>query len=167
MPKIESEISKSNLKIIEASKNQEKNETTCNCRVKTSCPVEGKYLSRSVIYKATVTHNNKEFHYIGSTARDFKIRYNEHIHSFRNKNLRESTKLSSFIQAAKFSKEMTKKNVKWKIIHKINQRKPSKICSLCNVERLEIAFSDKKSSLNSRTELIGKCRHFAKFYLKL
>ena len=144
MPNIESEISKSNLKIIEESKTQEKNETTCNCIVKTSCPVEGKYLSRSVIYKATVTHNNKEHHCIRSTARNFKIRYNEHMHSFKNKNLRESTKLSFFIQAAKFKKEMIKKNVKWKMMHKINQRKPNKVWSLCNVERLEIAFADKK-----------------------
>ena len=29
------------------------------------------------------------------------------------------------------------------IMHKINQRKPSKICTLCNVERLETAFADK------------------------
>ena len=71
MPNVESVVSKSNFKIIEESKTQEKNETTCNCRVKTSCPVEGKCLSRSVIYKATVTYNNKEHHYIGSTARNF------------------------------------------------------------------------------------------------
>ena len=85
--------------------------------------------------------------------------------SFGNKNLRESTKLSSSIQTAKFNKEMIKKNVKWKIMHKINQCKPSRICTLCNSERLEIAFADKISSLNSRTKLIGKCRHFAKVHL--
>ena len=79
MPNIESEISKSNLKIIEESKNKKKNETTFNCRIRTSCPVEGKCLSRRVIYKATVSYNNKEQHYIGSTARNFKTRYNENM----------------------------------------------------------------------------------------
>ena len=54
MPNIESEITKSNLKIIKESKNQKKNETTCNCRIRRTCPVEGKCLSRRVIYKATV-----------------------------------------------------------------------------------------------------------------
>ena len=45
-------------------------------------------------------------------------------------------------------------------MHKINQCKLSRICTLCNIERLEIAFADKKTSLNSRTELVSKCRHF-------
>ena len=36
----------------------------------------------------------------------------------------------------------------------------------CNLERLEIAFAKTKSLLNSRSELVGKCKHFAKFYLK-
>ena len=48
MPNIESEI-------IEESKNQKINETTCNCRIRSSRPVEGKCLSRRFIYKATVT----------------------------------------------------------------------------------------------------------------
>ena len=51
-------------------------------------------------------------------------------------------------------------------MHKINQHKPSRICTFSNIERLQITFADKKTSLNSRTKLIGKCRHFAKFYLK-
>ena len=59
MPNIESEI-------IEESKNQKKNETTCNCTIITSCPVEGKCLSRRVIYKATVSYNNKEQYYFGN-----------------------------------------------------------------------------------------------------
>ena len=42
-------------KIIEESKNKKKNETSFNCRIRISCPVEGKCLSRRFIYKATVT----------------------------------------------------------------------------------------------------------------
>ena len=59
----------------------------------------------------------------------------EHMHSFRNNSLKESTKLNSFIQTAKFNEDMIKNNVKWMIIHKIKQRKPGRICTLCNVER--------------------------------
>ena len=132
--------------------------------------MEGKCLTKSVIYKVTVTYNNKKLFYIGSTARSFKTRYYEHMHSFRNNNLKESTKLISFVHTSKFNKNMIKNNklttIKWNIMHKINQRKPSRICTLCNIERLEIAFAHKKTSLNSRTELVGKCRHFSKFYLK-
>ena len=49
---------------------------------------------------------------------------------------------------------------------KINKRKPGRTCSLCNIERLEKAFADKKSSLNYKTELIGKSRAFAKICSK-
>ena len=77
------------------------------------------------------------------------------MHSLRNKNLKEFKKLSSFNHGAKFNKDVIKNNVKWKKMHKINRCKPSRKCILCSIERLEIAFADKKSSLNSRTELIG------------
>ena len=145
MPNVESEITKSNLKAIEQSKNEKNNEATSNCRTKALCPVEGKCLTKSVIYKATVTYNNKKQIYIGFTARNFKTRYYEHMHSFRNKKLKESTKLSSFVHTAKFNENMIKNNIKWSIKHRINQCKPSRICTLCNIERLEIAFADKKT----------------------
>ena len=91
MSNIESEIAKSNLKVIEESNNPKENKTTCNCRIKTLCPIDSKCLSKSVIYKATITYNNKKLHF---TGRNFKSRYNEHKHSFRNKDLKQSTKLS-------------------------------------------------------------------------
>ena len=59
---------------------------TCNFRVKTNCPVEGKYQYKSVIYRATVTHipeNIKE--YSGSTSRRFKKRLYENKSSFPSK----------------------------------------------------------------------------------
>ena len=55
MPNVESEITESNFKTIEESKIQNKNETTCNCKIITSFPVEGKCLSKSVIYKTLLS----------------------------------------------------------------------------------------------------------------
>ena len=107
-----------------------------------------KCVSESVIYKATVRYNDKEQFYIGSTARKFKTRYYKHMHSFRNKNLKESTKLSSFIHAAKFNEDVFENGIKWSINHKTNQCKPSRIYSLCNtIERLEKALADKNHPL--------------------
>ena len=37
---------------------------------------------------------------------------------------------------------------------------------LCNLERLEIALTYNNKLLSLRSELVGKCRHFPKFYLK-
>ena len=59
MPNVESEITKSNLKAIEQSKNEKNNEATCNFRIKALCPIIGKCLTKSVKYKATLTNKNK------------------------------------------------------------------------------------------------------------
>ena len=83
--------------------------------------MEGKCLTNSDLYKATVTYNYKELYYIGSTAKH-KSRYNKHMHSFINKNLKESKQFNSFIETA--NEDMVKNNVKWEI--KKNQPKPSR-----------------------------------------
>ena len=79
---------------------------------------------------------------------------------------KESTRLSKFVHSIKVNETDLKKTIKWEFLHKMNQNRPGKICSLCNLERLEIAFANTKSFLNSRSELVGKCKHFTKFYLK-
>ena len=58
------------------------------------------------------------------------------------------------------------KYIKWEILHEIKQRKPDKICIICNVERLVISLADSKTSLNSRKGSVSKFRQFANFYLK-
>lgn len=55
----------------------------CNCWSKESCPIPGKCRTKTIIYQATVQHNNKTAEYIGYTEPDFKSRYNNHTHSFR------------------------------------------------------------------------------------
>ena len=57
-------------------------ERTCNCKIKDDCPVNGMCLTRGVIYKATVKHENKNMSYIGSKGRQFKSGYYEHLQSF-------------------------------------------------------------------------------------
>ena len=57
--------------------------------------MNGTCLTRGVIYKATVKHN-KDMSYIGSTGRQFKSRYYEHMQSFRNKSRKDTTKLGIY-----------------------------------------------------------------------
>ena len=53
-------------------KNKPTLKKTCNCRNPTVCPLEGKCLTNSVVYKATVkTNNGEEKSYIGSTEKNF------------------------------------------------------------------------------------------------
>ena len=77
MPNLEKELSNHNQKLLQ-NETTEENCKLCNCRTKNNCPVKGECLTKGVIYKATVMHNNKENIYIGSTGRQFKSRFYEH-----------------------------------------------------------------------------------------
>ena len=85
MPNLEKELSNHNQKLLQNSnKTTEENSKLCNCRSKTNCPVNGECLTKVVIYKATVMHNDKE-NYIGSTGRQFKSRFYEHNNPLKTK----------------------------------------------------------------------------------
>ena len=76
----------------------------CNCRHKKQhCPLDGKCLTKCVVYKATVTEttsNNQET-YIGPTGNEFKTRFNLHKSSFKLEHKRTSTSLSDHISKLK------------------------------------------------------------------
>ena len=149
--------------------NREKPEDTvskmCNCRVKDQCPMDGNCLMQSVVYKAEVTTEETEREYTGLTAMPFKQRYNNHQQSFKNEKYRHSTALSTYCWSLKESqKEYT---IKWSVYRRATPyTNVTKRCNLCLAEKLAIIKSDKSRSLNKRTELISKCRHENKFYLK-
>ena len=45
-----------------------------NCRSRNSCPLDGKCMSKSAVYMATLRTENEEYHYIGMTEGTFKQR---------------------------------------------------------------------------------------------
>ena len=59
-----------------------------------------------------------------------------------------------------------KKILKLEILHKVKYNKPEKVCILLNMESLDIAHVNTKTLLNSTTELVGKCKYFAKCILE-
>ena len=89
-------IKKHNRKILQPN-TKETHERTCNCRNKQHCPVDNKCCTKSVIYKATIDTGNKKAEYIGNTELEFKLRYNQHTHSFREKSKSSATTLSSYV----------------------------------------------------------------------
>ena len=99
MPNLEQEISNYNHKTLQNSNEiVDDDKKFCNCRVKSNCPVNGKCLTKGVIYKAlTVSHKYKKKIYIGSTGREFKSRSYEHLQSFRSEVKKENTRLIRFI----------------------------------------------------------------------
>lgn len=66
-------------------------------------------------------------------------------HLFRINLKKENTMLSIFIHKLKDDNANWEKSIKWEILYSNNQNKLSKVCTLCNLERLEVAFADSKN----------------------
>ena len=78
---------------------------------------------------------------------------------------RNSTELSKYVWQLKESN--TPYNIKWSIASKSQAyNNKSKRCNLCLTEKLLIVNANKQMLLNRRPELISKCRHENKFYLR-
>lgn len=144
---------------------QEKNDRnkTCNCRRTTDCPMKGKCLTNSVVYKATVkTNNNEEKSYIGSTEKTFKERYYAHKHDIRHG--KQTTALSIYV--SKCIENVLEPIITWEILSKgVKRTSGNRKCDLCLQEKLLILKQNGPNSLNKRTELLSKCPHSAKYKL--
>ena len=141
------------------------NNKTCNCRQKNTCPLDRNCLQSSVIYQATVTHNdnNTTETYIGLTENDFKTRYRNHTASFRHAKHRNSTELSKHIWTLK---ENIAHFISWRILSSHSPyNSSSKRCNLCLKEKFLIICRPELSTLNKRN-LVSSCRHRNKALLR-
>jgi len=139
----------------------------CNCRNKESCPLPGKCTTPCVIYQATVTRNDNGNNqtYVGLSEPSFKLRYANHLTSFRNTNKRNATELSKYIWYLKDNH--INYNIKWTILKRARPlNNSSGKCGLCMWEKFYIMFKPSMASLNKRSELTSMCRHATKFLLK-
>ena len=95
----------------------------------------------------------------------FKQRFTQHKHSFRHRSYMNSTELSKYIWQLRDSNKDF--NVKWTILCRARPYSNiTKRCDLCTTEKLMIINSKPDEMLNERSELISKCRHENKFYLR-
>ena len=137
--------------------NNSRQQDSCNCRNESDCPLPGKCTVKNVIYEAKVTTQTATKKYIG-LASDFKLRYNNHTMSFRNEEMRHKTGLSNYIWDLK--KASIPYKLDWQILRRTKPYNPrSRKCMLCLWEKFHIITTDKSTSLNSRSELMNKCRH--------
>ena len=127
--------------------------------------MDGKCLQNCIVYEATVrTNSAAPKKYIGCTESNFKTRYANHLQSFRNSKYKKATALSNHIWS--LTDEGKDYTIEWKILAKASPYKcGSRKCDLCLTEKTLIASSDQKNTLNSRAELISKCRHRNKHLL--
>ena len=138
-----------------------------NCRVKASCPLDGNCLQSSLVYickAATPKITNDYLHYIGLTENTSKDRLYKHKNSFRYESKKNATELSNLVWENKHAN--TETSLECKILDKAKSYEPgSRKCMLCLTEKYRILFS-KLNLLNLRSELVTKCRHENKFYLR-
>ena len=158
-------ISKHNKQIISKNTEQEKSQKTCNCRRPTECPLQNRCLEQSLIYQATVSSKSGEKKYIGCTEGPFKTRFNNHKQSMNKRSYSSATELSKYVWNLKDRDENF--DISWKIVAKASPYIcGSKKCDICLTEKVFIADGDPVSLLNSRAEIISKCRHLeTSFYL--
>ena len=162
MPNMNNVIPKPNSKIM---KNSEQSTTkTCNCRRKAECPMDGNCLSECLIYKASVITTANKYYY-GTYENTFKVRYNNHKCSFRNKSREMNTELSKYVW------ELKEKDINYFVSWDITMKSHkyvcgSRKCDSCISEKLLIARADPNVLLNKRDKLISKSRQRNKFTLK-
>ena len=65
----------------------------CNCTNPNTCPPEGICKEGPIMYKATLTLQNKSIVYYGSCETEFKSRYSNHKQSFKFENKKHVRKL--------------------------------------------------------------------------
>ena len=121
--------------------------------------------AQNIVYQAEVTTPATRETYIGLCDTTFKLRYRNHICSFRNERYRNATELSKHVWNLK--DQNIKFHIKWR---KVKQARSysnvTKKCNLCLWEKYFIICKPEMSTLNNRNELTSCCRHSRKFLLK-
>ena len=140
-----------------------------NCRSKVHCLLNNNCLSSNIIYNAQVTtttdNNATTKNYIGLPEGTFKQRFNHQKVTFRHRKYTNSTELSKYIWQLKHNR--VNFNIKWSILARARSyNNTTKRCDLCLTAKFMIIKSNCNSLFNTRYELISKCRHENKFYLK-
>ena len=141
------------------------NDSNCNCRNSSTCPMNGKCNDHNMIYQAEVTTPTSTETYIGLCDTTFKLRYRNHVCSFKKERYKHATELSKYVWSLK--DKGIQYNIKWR---KIKQARSysnvTKRCNLCLWEKYFIICKPEMATLNNRSELISNCRHSKKFLLK-
>jgi len=105
--------------------------------------------------------------WIGSTEPEWKFRYNNYTHSFKNDRKETATCLSKYV--SKITKDKgAAPELRWSLLKNVPAyTNISKRCLLCLSEKAAIIYYDgKETLLNQREEFVCKCRHQNKFKLK-
>ena len=146
---IENIIKQHNTKVLNDVNDEQ--QRPCNCRDKNNCPLDGKCLSKCIVYKAEVETANTKSTYYGASEGEFKFRYNNHTKFFRLRKYENDTELSKHVWKLKDD------NTPFTLTRSIESRaKPyrcgTRMCDLCTTEKVTIVRASPKGLLNKRYE---------------
>ena len=161
MPNMASKISSHNKNILNKTSDEVR---LCNCNDRNLCPLDGKCLTRTIVYQGEITtHSGNKHKYIGISEPPFKGRSSDHRTSFSNRMYINKTDLSKKVWELKdLGEEPT---ISFSIIRKTSPYKAgSDHCNLCLWEKFYLM--KRKDLLNTRDEMVSKCRHINKFLLQ-
>ena len=162
MTNMQNIIKQNNMRVMSPASTQCK---PCNCRNQADCPLNGECRSLSTVYRAAVEAGGKEHVYYGTSDGEIKERISTHNTSFKHRKYEHDTTLSKFIWSLK--DKGVPYSIEWGIAARAGTYKcGTRRCDLCLTEKMTIARSKHKGLLNSRSELISKCRHRNKFALQ-
>ena len=164
MKNMNSIIKSHNRRILKKFINQEiEEENKCNCRNKSTCPLQGKCLESELVYKASIStastsHKSQEQKvYIGLTGGRFKERYRNHLKSFKSEKYKNETELSK--EVWKMKKKNESYQINWQILKKSNTKiRNDRRCDLCIEESYQILIHN-SNSLNKNKEILSSCKH--------
>ena len=158
-------ISAHNSKVLRP-KTNDVNVERCNCEDGVEyCPLNGNCLVENIVYKAIVSSQLETKEYIGQTMNSFKERYGNLKNSFKKSYKRKSTKLAGYVWELK-EKGILDPDIQWSIVRKsLPYQGGGGLCNLCIDEKTLICSSNPVITLNSRSEIMQKCKHKEPFYL--
>ena len=140
MPNISSIISSHNNRILGTKTSLVEGHCNCNDGIE-NCPLQGKCMTESLVYKAIVKTENDSKEYIGLSSTEFKKRYSNHKTSFNLAAYSNRTGLSKYIW--KLKEKNTPYDISWKIITLApTYQTETKKCQLCLNEKTLIILSD-------------------------
>ena len=113
----------------------------CNCRVKSSCPLNGECLTPKIIYRANVSNdeNSDKKFYFRLADTPFKERYRNHKRDFKHEKYENCTEFAKYIWQLKRSN--INFSIKYSIASKVSGSHSSIICPLCITEKLDYQIS--------------------------
>ena len=124
-----------------------KESKSCNCRVKSECPLNGQCQVTDIIYKCTISPDKPNKVYLRTAEGDCKKRFYKYRKSFNNEGSANDTTLSKYIWELKRTSNSSSTLV-WSIAKKVlPYSNTSKKCLLCLYEKLEIIIVNERNNL--------------------